>query len=220
MKNSLTNSEKTSIEEPEFLQEFIAANAILRGHFVLSSGLHSDTYMQCAKLLMNPVISRRVCTQLSLKLKKKFGENFADLVVSPAMGGVIVGYEMASCLGLSAIFCERVNGVFELRRGFEIPSEARVLMVEDVITTGKSSLETIELIKKQGGNLVGACSLVDRSDNLDLTKKFGVPVVSLLKISVKTFSANNVPTELKSIPAIKPGSRFLGQEKTSSISNS
>jgi orotate phosphoribosyltransferase len=192
----------------DFLDEFTKAKAILKGHFILSSGLHSDTYMQCARVLMNPSRAETLCSALAKKITKKLGDNFADLIVSPAMGGVVVGYEMGRQLGLPAIFCERVNGEFELRRGFEIPNNARVLVVEDVITTGKSSLETYETIKRYGGKIVAECSLVDRSDT-NIEDKLGVPIISLIKIDVKTFDANNIPEELKDIPAIKPGSRFI-----------
>ncbi len=196
-------------KEQEILQEFIDSKAILKGHFILSSGLHSDTYMQCARVLMNPQISEKICFQLAKKIIDKFGENPADLVVSPAMGGVIIGYELARQLKIPAIFCERVNGKFELRRGFEISNQARILIVEDVITTGKSSLETFELVKNLNGKIIGEACLVDRSNDELLTQKLQVEVISLLKINVKTFDENNIPIELQTIPAVKPGSRFL-----------
>lgn len=196
-------------KEQEILQEFIDSKAILKGHFILSSGLHSDTYMQCARVLMNPQISEKLCFQLAKKIIDKFGENPADLVVSPAMGGVIIGYELARQLKIPAIFCERVNGKFELRRGFEISNQARILIVEDVITTGKSSLETFELVKNLNGKIIGEACLVDRSNDELLAQKLQVEVISLLKINVKTFDENNIPAELQAIPAVKPGSRFL-----------
>ncbi len=200
-----------SIKEQEILQEFTDAKAILKGHFILSSGLHSDTYMQCARVLMEPKRAEKLCSALAQKLIARLGKNFADIVVAPAMGGVVVGYEMGRQLGLPTIFCERVNGVFELRRGFELDSSLRVLVVEDVITTGKSSLETYDLVKKFGAKIVAECSLVDRSNDEKLEEKMGVPVVSLLKVNVKTFDENNVPSELKDIAAIKPGSRFINK---------
>jgi len=129
----------------EILQEFIDAKAILKGHFILSSGLHSDTYMQCARVLMNPNRAEKLCQILAQKIITKLGTNFADIVLSPAMGGVVVGYELARQLKLNSIFCERVNGSFELRRGFELLQNSRILVVEDVITTGKSSLETFKI---------------------------------------------------------------------------
>ena len=198
-----------SLKEQDILQEFADAKAILKGHFILSSGLHSDTYMQCARVLMNPKRAEKLCAALAKMVEEKLGRNFADIIVSPAMGGVVVGYEMGRQLNLDTIFCERVNGEFQLRRGFELFENARVLVVEDVITTGKSSLETFNLVKKYGGNVVAEISLVDRSGESDLQSKMGVPVVSLLKINVKTFDENNIPDELKNIPAVKPGSRFI-----------
>jgi orotate phosphoribosyltransferase len=200
-----------NIKEQEILQEFEQAKAILKGHFILSSGLHSDTYMQCARVLMDAKRSEKLCGDLAKKIENKLGKNFADIVVAPAMGGVIVGYEMGRQLGLPTIFCERVNGQFELRRGFELEKDARVLVIEDVITTGKSSLETFELVKKFGAKIIAEASLVDRSGEEDLQDKMGVAVISLLKVNVKTFDENNVPEELKNIPAIKPGSRFINK---------
>ena len=198
-----------SLKEQEIFQEFVSAKAILKGHFILSSGLHSDTYMQCARVLMDAKRAEKLCSSLAQKIIEKLGKNFADIVVAPAMGGVVVGYEMGRQLGLPTIFCERVNGSFEFRRGFELPQNAKVLVVEDVITTGKSSLETFDLVKKIGGKVVAEASLVDRSGEKDLQSKMGVPVVSLLKIEVKTFDGNNIPEELRDIEAVKPGSRFI-----------
>ncbi len=198
-----------SLKEQEILQEFIEAKAILKGHFILSSGLHSDTYMQCARVLMEPKRAEKLCAELAKKITERLGKNFADIVVAPAMGGVVVGYELARQLGLPTIFCERVNGKFELRRGFELDSNARVLVVEDVITTGKSSLETYDLVKSFGAKIIAEAALVDRSNDKNLEAKMGVPVISLLQINVKSFEANNVPDELQSVPAVKPGSRFL-----------
>lgn len=196
--------------QEQILQEFIDARAILKGHFILSSGLHSDTYMQCARVLMNAKRAEKLCAQLAKKLTTQFGENFADIVVSPAMGGVVVGYELARQLNLPAIFCERVDGKFQLRRGFELDSSLRVLVVEDVITTGKSSLETFDLIKEFGCKIMAEAALVDRS-GLDLEKILGVPATTLLKLDIKTFAKDNVPDELKNVAAIKPGSRFISR---------
>lgn len=195
------------MDQATVLKEFEAAEAILRGHFILSSGLHSDTYMQCARVLMDPKRAERLCNALADKLRSQLGENAFDLVVSPAMGGVIVGYEMARQLGVDSMFCERVDGTFTLRRGFSIPENARILIVEDVITTGKSSLETIECIKQFGGKVVAEACLIDRSNSE--TSKLGIPVVALTSIEVKSFTADNVPAELQSVPAVKPGSRWL-----------
>ncbi len=196
--------------QEQLLQDFIDAKAILRGHFILSSGLHSDTYMQCARVLMDSKRAERLCSQLAQQLVAQLGKNFADIVVSPAMGGVVVGYELARQLDLPAIFCERVDGKFQLRRGFELDSSLRVLVVEDVITTGKSSLETFDLIKEFGCKIVAEAALVDRSGS-DLEKILQVPAITLLKLDIKTFDKDNVPNELKNITAIKPGSRFISR---------
>jgi orotate phosphoribosyltransferase len=198
-----------SLKEQEIFQEFVSAKAILKGHFILSSGLHSDTYMQCARVLMDAKRAEKLCSSLAQKIIEKLGKNFADIVVAPAMGGVVVGYEMGRQLGLPTIFCERVNGSFEFRRGFELPQNAKVLVVEDVITTGKSSLETFALIEKCGGKIVAEACLVDRSADDKLEEKMAVPVISLLKINVQTFDQNNIPESLKEIEAVKPGSRFI-----------
>ena len=198
------------MQKQNIIDEFIKAKALLKGHFILSSGLHSDTYMQCARVLMDAKKADKLCATLADKLIAKLGNNFADIIVSPAMGGVVVGYEMGRQLNLPAIFCERVEGKFQLRRGFEIFENARVLVVEDVITTGKSSLETFECIRSYGGKIVAECSLVDRSDkDKDIEDVLGVSVISLLDIDIKTFDKNNVPEELRNIEAIKPGSRFI-----------
>ncbi len=196
------------LNKEEILQEFKDAKAILYGHFILSSGLHSDSYMQCARVLMDGKRSEKLCRNLAQKIIEKFGKNFADIVVSPAMGGVIVGYELAKQLELPSIFCERVDNKFTLRRGFELEKNMKVLVVEDVITTGKSSLETFELIKNYGCKVVGEACLVDRSEN-NIEEILQVPTISLLKMNIKTFDKNNIPESLKNIEAIKPGSRFI-----------
>lgn len=195
-----------TLSEDSILQEFKDAQAILSGHFILSSGLHSDTYMQCARVLMDAKRANKLCSALAAKVKNT-GIHF-DLVVAPAMGGVVVGYEMGRQLNVESIFCERVDGKFTLRRGFKIPENAKVLVVEDVVTTGKSSLETFKCIKKNGGEVVAECSLIDRS-NGEAKKTLGVPLVSLLTINVRTFDSTNIPTDLSKIKAEKPGSRFL-----------
>lgn len=192
------------MNKEEVLKEFQDAKAILRGHFILTSGLHSDTYMQCARVLMNPFRAEKLCKALAEKVRANLKTEI-DLVVAPAMGGVVVGYEMARQLGVEGFFCERVDGVFALRRGFRIREGAKVLVVEDVVTTGKSSIETFKCIEENGGKVVGEASLVDRSNGkVDL----GVPLISLLTIEVATFDENNVPDHLKSIEAVKPGSRL------------
>ena len=196
------------ISEGNLLQEFINAKAILKGHFILSSGLHSNTYIQCARVLMNPKRAELLCSELARKVTEKLGSNFADIIVAPAMGGVVVGYEMGRQLGLETIFCERVEGKFTLRRGFEIKKGARVLVVEDVVTTGKSSLEAYTCIEENGGKVVAECALIDRSNN-EASTSLKVPFIPLLTIGVKVFDEKNIPIELKNIPAVKPGSRFL-----------
>ena len=192
-----------------YLQEFLDAKAILKGHFILSSSLHSDTYLQCARVLMEGRRAQKLCSALAAKTIEKFGKNFADIVVSPAIGGIIVGYELAKQLDIPAIFCERVEGKFQIRRGFTIPKRSRILVVEDVITTGKSSLETFECVHQLGGEIIGEACLVDRSSYDNIEEKLGVPVISLLKLDVQVFEHNNIPPHLDNIPAIKPGSRFL-----------
>ena len=179
-------------------------NALLEGHFVLSSGLHSSKYIQCAKLLSFPHKAEKICKSLANKIKKKF-KNF-DLILSPAMGGIIIGYEIGKLLKKETIFCERVSGKFKLRRGFHIIKGSRVLIIEDVITTGKSSLECAKLIKKSKAKLIGFASIIDRSSKKDL--KIKKEIVSHLKISVPTYKKNKIPNELKLIPISTPGSRF------------
>lgn len=189
----------------EILNHFRQAEALLEGHFLLSSGLHSSVYLQCAKVLADPKRAGLLCKALADLVKTEINSDI-DLVVSPAMGGVVVGYEMARQLGVDGIFTERVEGEFLLRRGFEIPKGAKVLMVEDVVTTGLSSRECIECIKTYGGDVVGAASLVNRSGG---KADVGVPLISLLHIDVPAYKENELPEDLKKIPAIKPGSRSL-----------
>ena len=180
-------------------------NALLEGHFVLSSGLHSTKYIQCAKLLSFPHKAEFICKSLAHKIKKNF-KNF-DLILAPAMGGIVIGYEIGKLLKKETIFCERVNGKFTLRRGFNIKKNSKVLIVEDVITTGKSSLECVKLIDKSKAKLVGFASIIDRStkNNLKIRQK----IISHLKINVPTYKPNKLPNELKLIPVTKPGSRYI-----------
>jgi orotate phosphoribosyltransferase len=194
------------LTDQDAMREFEAAEAILRGHFILSSGLHSDTYLQCARVLMNPKRAEKLCAALADRVKKSLGATRIDLVVAPAMGGVVVGYEMGRQLGVETIFCERENGEFTLRRGFTITPGANVLLVEDVVTTGKSSLETVRCIEAHGGNVIAEASLIDRSNG---KHELPFPLTSLLTLDVKTFPADAVPAHLGDIPAVKPGSRFL-----------
>tara|TARA_Y100000590_G_scaffold449041_1_gene586579 strand:+ start:432 stop:1019 length:588 start_codon:yes stop_codon:yes gene_type:complete len=180
-------------------------NALLDGHFVLSSGLHSSKYIQCAKLLSFPNLAKDICISLSRNIKKKCKN--IDLILSPAMGGIIVGYEIGRLLKKETIFCERVNKKFVLRRGFKIKKNSRVLIVEDVITTGKSGMECVKLIKKASAKIVGFACIIDRSNkkNLKINKK----IISHIKIDVPTYKKKNLPKKLKLIPITKPGSRFL-----------
>ena len=180
-------------------------DALLEGHFVLSSGLHSPKYIQCAKLLSFPNLADKICKSLANKIKKNFKK--IDLILAPAMGGVIIGYEIGKILKKETIFCERVNGKFTLRRGFSIKKGARVLIIEDVITTGKSSLECVKLINKSNARLVGFASIIDRSTKKSL--KIKNKIVSHLKIDVPSYNLKNIPKSLKSIPITTPGSRFI-----------
>jgi orotate phosphoribosyltransferase len=189
--------------EEDVLKEFRDADALLEGHFILSSGLRSPRYLQCARLLMDPARAERIAQALAAKLPESIRGSI-DIVISPAMGGVIIGHEMGRALGKPAVFVERPEGRFELRRGFRIDRGAKVLMVEDVVTTGLSSREAIRAIEEAGGEVVAAASIVDRSGgNVDL----GVPYTSLIRIDVPTYEADALPPELAAIPPIKPGSR-------------
>jgi orotate phosphoribosyltransferase len=189
--------------EDAILAEFRAADALLEGHFILSSGLRSPRYLQCARVLMDPARAERLARELAAKLPADVRDRI-DAVVSPAMGGVIIGHEMGRALGKPAMFVERPQGRFELRRGFRLSAGERVLLVEDVVTTGLSSREAIAAIEAAGGKVVAAASLVDRSGG---TVDLGVPFTPLIRIDVPTYEANAVPPELAAIPAIKPGSR-------------
>ena len=180
--------------------------ALLEGHFVLSSGLHSPQYVQCAKLLSYPKKSEEFCKSLSTKIKKKFKK--IDIILSPAMGGIVIGYIVGSLLNKETIFCERVNGKFTLRRGFSIKKNSKVLIVEDVITTGKSSLECARLVKKFKSKVVGYACLINRSSKPSLKIK-DKNIVSQIKLEIPTYKKNDLPIELKKIPITKPGSRYL-----------
>jgi|TARA_Y100000022_G_scaffold108577_1_gene93753 orotate phosphoribosyltransferase len=181
-------------------------NALLEGHFVLSSGLHSPKYVQCAKLLSYPHLSKNFCNSLSKKIKKNFKK--FDLILAPAMGGIVIGFEIGRILKKETIFCERVEGKFKLRRGFDIKKNSKVLIIEDVITTGKSSLECFKLIKKKQAKVVGYACLINRSNKKTLKIKKG-KIISQIKLDVPTYSKKNLPNFLKKIPITKPGSRFL-----------
>ena len=180
--------------------------ALLEGHFVLSSGLHSPQYVQCAKLLSYPKKSEEFCKSLSTKIKKKLKK--IDIILSPAMGGIVIGYIVGNLLNKETIFCERVNGKFTLRRGFSIKKNSKVLIVEDVITTGKSSLECARLVKKYKSKVVGYACLINRSSKPSLKIK-DKNIVSQIKLEIPTYKKNDLPIELKKIPITKPGSRYL-----------
>jgi orotate phosphoribosyltransferase len=180
-------------------------NALLEGHFVLSSGLHSSKYIQCAKLLSFPHLANKICSSLAKKIKIQF--KHIDLILAPAMGGVIIGYEIGRLLKKETIFCERVDGKFKLRRGFHIKKGAKVLIMEDVITTGKSSMECAKLVISAKAKLVGFASIIDRSNKKTL--KIKKKMVSHIKIDVPTFKKNKLTDHLKSIPITIPGSRFI-----------
>jgi orotate phosphoribosyltransferase len=186
--------------EKEILDIFREHSALLEGHFILSSGLHSDRYIQCALVLQHPRIAEALCVELGPKL----GELGASVVVAPALGGVIVAHEVARALGLRALFTERQNGVMTLRRGFHLDPAEPALVVEDVITTGKSTRETINCVEEAGGKVVGVGALVDRSGgNVD----FGIPKASLATLNVGTYDPDNCPLCKSGTPAVKPGSR-------------
>ena len=179
-------------------------DALLEGHFILSSGLHSSKYIQCAKLLSYPYLADKICKSLANKIKKNFSK--FDLILSPAMGGIVIGYEIGRILKKETIFCERVRGKFTLRRGFKIKKGSKVLIIEDVITTGKSSIECVKLIKKAKAKLIGFASIIDRSNKRNL--KIKSKIISHLKIDVPVFNKKQIPNSLKLIPITTPGSRF------------
>ena len=192
----------------ESLKILKETNALLEGHFILSSGFHSTQYIQCAKLLSYPKQAEIICASLTEKIKNNF--NKIDIVLSPALGGIIAGYEIGKQLNTQTIFAERTNDKLVLRRGFTIPKDFNVLIVEDVITTGKSAIECSEIIKINKANLVGFACLIDRSDNNILIKE---KIVSQVKIKIAIFKENELPDELKKTPAVKPGSRNLSNDR-------
>lgn len=196
---------RSVMTKDELLNEMREAGALLEGHFILSSGQHSTAYLQCARFLMDAGRAERACAALAGKVSAEIG-NSIDLVFSPAMGGVVVGHEMGRQLKKPAIFFERSEGSFVLRRGFEIPDGARCLMVEDVITTGLSSRECIAAAREHGADVVAGCCLINRSGG---RADIGVPLVALAIVDLPTFPADRVPEELQAIPARKPGSRDL-----------
>ncbi len=189
--------------EDEILSEFRASQALLEGHFLLSSGRHSAHYLQCARVLMDPMRASRLAVAVAQKLPRDVRSQIQK-VVSPAMGGVIIGHEMGRALGVEAMFVERPTGTFELRRGFALNPADKVLMVEDVVTTGLSSREAIKAIEEAGGEVIAAAALIDRSAGaVDL----GVPFFPLVALNFPTYAEGELPPELAAIPAVKPGSR-------------
>ena len=189
--------------EEEVLAEFRAAGALLEGHFILSSGLHSPRYLQCARVLMDPMRASRLAGALAASIPREIRSRIG-IVVSPAMGGVIIGHEMGRALGVEALFVERPQGRFELRRGFRLEPGQKVLLVEDVVTTGLSSGEAIKAVEEAGGEVVAAAALVDRSGG---NAELGVPFFPLVRLNVPTYEPANLPEELAALPAEKPGSR-------------
>ena len=189
--------------EQEVLAEFQAAGALLEGHFILSSGLRSSRYLQCARVLMNPKRASRLADALAASIPPKIRESI-EVVVSTAMGGVIIGHEMGRSLNVDALFVERPDGVFQLRRGFELQRGAKVLMVEDVVTTGLSSREAMNAVREAGGDIIAEAALVDRSNG---AADLGVPFFPLIRLSVPSYKADALPPELAAIPPVKPGSR-------------
>ncbi len=191
------------MSDEDILGEFRAAGALLEGHFILSSGLRSPRYLQCARVLMDPARAERLACALAQKIHSELRDRI-DVVVSPAMGGVIIGHELGRALGRPAMFLERPQGIFELRRGFRLDPGSKVLMVEDVVTTGLSSREAIEAVRTAGGDVIAEAALVDRSSGkADLR----IPFFPLIRIDVPTYEADAVPADLAAIPAVKPGSR-------------
>ena len=188
----------------ESLKILKETDALLEGHFILSSGLHSDKYVQCAKLLSKPQKAKELCLSLAEKIKEKYKN--IDLILSPAIGGIVIGYEIGRILNIETIFAERVNGNFNLRRGFEINKGKKILVVEDVITTGKSSLECSALAKKANAEIVGYACIIDRSNG---KSKIDKTIVSQIQIQIPTYKKEDLPKHLESIKAIKPGSRNL-----------
>lgn len=191
------------MQEEEVLAEFRASKALLEGHFLLSSGRHSAHYLQCARVLMNPDRAARLAVALAAKLPHDIRRSI-EKVVSPAMGGVIIGQEMGRALQVDAMFVERPTGTFELRRGFALEPGDKVLMVEDVVTTGLSSREAIKAIEEAGGEVIAAASLVDRSGG---SVELGVPYFPLVALNFPTYAPDELPAELAATPATKPGSR-------------
>ena len=190
----------------ESLKILKETEALLEGHFILSSGLHSKQYIQCAKLLSHPKKAETICSSLCEKIRKKF--NKVDIVLSPALGGVVVGYEIGRQLKIETIFAERVDGKLILRRDFKVKQNSNVLIVEDVITTGKSALECLNIVRMSKANLVGYACIIDRSSKSVSIKD---KIVSQIQFNIETFSEDEIPEDLRKIHPIKPGSRNLSK---------
>jgi len=188
----------------ESLKILKEANALIEGHFILSSGLHSSQYVQCAQLMSKPDKAIKLCDSLAEKIKKEFKE--IDIILSPAMGGIVVGYEIGKLLNKESIFSERVNGEFKLRRDFSIKKNQKVLIIEDVITTGKSSLECSKLVLDKNAKIVGYACIIDRSNGKSSIKD---KIVSQIELNIPTYSKENLPSNLQALKAVKPGSRNL-----------
>ena len=188
----------------ESLKILKETNALIDGHFILSSGLHSSRYVQCAQLLSKPIKASKICTSLAEKIKASFTD--FDLILSPAMGGIVIGYEIGRLLNKETIFSERINGEFNLRRDFFINKNNKVLIVEDVITTGKSSLECSKLVELAEAKLVGYACIIDRTNNESSIKN---KIVSQIKLEIPTYTKDNLPKNLLSIKPVKPGSRNI-----------
>ena len=188
----------------ESLKILKETRALIEGHFILSSGLHSAKYIQCAQLMSKPILATKICNSLVRKIKNEF--NHIDLILSPAMGGIIVGYEIGKLMDKETIFSERVNGEFQLRRDFRIKQDSNVLIVEDVITTGKSSIECSKLVTLNKANIVGYACIIDRSNDQSEIKD---KIISQVKLNIPTYKKENLPKELVSIDPVKPGSRNL-----------
>ena len=191
------------MQDEDVLAEFRASKALLEGHFLLSSGRHSAHYLQCARVLMDPLRAARLASALAARIPRELRKDIAK-VIAPAMGGVIIGHEMGRALGVEAMFVERPGGTFELRRGFALEPGDKVLMVEDVVTTGLSSREAIRAIEDAGGEVIAAAALIDRSAG---TADLGVPFFPLIAINFPTYAPDELPTELAASEATKPGSR-------------
>ena len=194
----------SEMEENEVLKIYKSVGALLEGHFILSSGLHSKIYLQSALIFSDPVIAKIICKKLVELIKTKINVNQIDIIISPALGGMLLGYEISRPLSLPNIFVERVKGNFSIRRGFKIKPGSKILVVEDVITTGKSSLECFDCVRLNGGEIIAEATLINRGgDKIDL----GVPLISLVTLDIPNYHPDNLPDHLKNTMAVKPGSR-------------